>query len=44
MPRKVSDARKRFWRDLVERQTASGLTIAKFCVEAGLIASDNIAV
>jgi transposase len=36
MPRKVSDERKRFWRDLVERQTASGLTIAKFCAEAGV--------
>ena len=36
MPRKVSDEQKRFWRDLVERQTASGLTIAKFCAEAGV--------
>ena len=44
MPKTVSDERKRFWGDLVERQTASGLTIAKFCAEAGLIASDNIAV
>jgi len=36
MPKKVSDERKRFWRDLVERQTASGRTIVKFCAEAGV--------
>lgn len=36
MPRKVSDDRKRFWRELVERQPASGLNIARFCVDAGI--------
>ena len=36
MPKKVRDERKRFWLDLVERQAASGLTIATFCAEAGV--------
>ena len=36
MPRKVSDERKRYWRDLVERQPSSGLNIARFCAEAGV--------
>jgi len=36
MPRRVSDERKRFWRDLVDRQPASGLNIARFCAEAGV--------
>jgi len=36
MPRKVSDEWKRHWRDLIERQPTSGLTIAKFCDEAGV--------
>jgi hypothetical protein len=36
MPRKVSDERKRFWHDLVERQQTSGLNIARFCVDAGV--------
>jgi hypothetical protein len=36
MPRKVSDERKRFWRDVVERQPTSGLNIAQFCAEAGV--------
>ena len=36
MPRKVSDERKRFWRDLVGRQLTSGLNIARFCAEAGV--------
>ena len=34
MPKKVSDERKRFWRDLIERQPASGLNIARFCADA----------
>ena len=34
MPRKVSDERTRFWRDLVERQPTSGLNIARFCADA----------
>jgi len=36
MPRKVSDEQKRFWRDLVERQPASGLNITRFCADAGV--------
>ena len=36
MPRKVSDERKRFWRDLIERQPTSGLNIAQFCADAGV--------
>jgi hypothetical protein len=36
MPRKVSDERKRFWRDLIERQRTSGLNIARFCAESGV--------
>ena len=36
MPRRVSDERKRFWRDLVERQPTSGLNIARFCADAGV--------
>jgi len=36
MPRNVSDERKRYWRDLVERQPSSGLNIARFCADAGV--------
>ena len=36
MPRKVSDERKRFWRDLIEHQRTSGLNIARFCADAGV--------
>jgi transposase len=36
MPRKISDERKRFWGDLIERQRTSGLNIARFCAEAGV--------
>ena len=36
MPRKVSDERKRYWRDLIERQSTSGLNIARFCADAGV--------
>jgi hypothetical protein len=36
MPRKVSEERKRFWRDLIERQPTSGLNIARFCADAGV--------
>ena len=31
-----SDKRERFWRDLVERQPKSGLSITKFCAQAGV--------
>jgi hypothetical protein len=36
MPRKISDERKRYWRDLVERQPSSGLNIARFCADADI--------
>jgi hypothetical protein len=36
MPRKGSDERKRFWRDLIERQPKTGLKIARFCSDAGV--------
>jgi hypothetical protein len=36
MPKKVSDERKRYWRDLIERQPTSGLNIARFCADAGV--------
>src|SRR5436190_109758 len=36
MPRKVSDERTLFWRDLIERQRTSGLNIARFCADAGV--------
>ena len=36
MPRKVSDERKRYWHDLIERQPTSGLNIARFCADAGV--------
>jgi hypothetical protein len=35
MPRKISDERTRFWRDLIERQPTSGLTIARLRADAG---------
>ena len=36
MSRKVSDERKQFWRDLIERQPRSGLSIVRFCADAGI--------
>ena len=36
MPRKITDERKRFWGDLIERQRTSGLNIARFCDDAGV--------
>jgi transposase-like protein len=36
MPRKVSDERERYWRDLIMRQPTSGLNIARFCKDAGV--------
>jgi len=36
MPRKASDERKRYWRDLIDRQPTSGLNIARFCADAGV--------
>ena len=36
MPKKASDERRRFWRDVVEQQKTSGLNIAQFCAQAGV--------
>ena len=36
MPRRSSDERDRYWRDLIERQPTSGLNIARFCADAGV--------
>lgn len=36
MPRRSSDERERYWRDLIERQPTSGLNIARFCSDAGV--------
>ena len=36
MPRKFSDERQRYWRDLIERQPTTGLNIARFCADAGV--------
>src|SRR5438270_5686815 len=36
MPRRTTDDRRQFWRDLIERQRTSGLNIARFCADAGV--------
>jgi len=36
MPRRISDERKRYWRELIERQKTSGLNIVRFCADAGV--------
>lgn len=36
MPRRTTDERRQFWRDLIERQRTSGLNIARFCADAGV--------
>ena len=36
MPRRTTDERRQFWRDLIERQRTSGLNIARFCGDAGV--------
>jgi hypothetical protein len=37
MPREVSDERERYWRDLVMHQPMSGLNIARFGKDAGVL-------
>jgi transposase-like protein len=39
MSKKTSGERERFWQDLIERQSASGLSIARFCKQAGVSAN-----
>jgi transposase-like protein len=39
MGKKTSQERERFWRDLIGRQPTSGLSIARFCKEAGVSAN-----
>jgi transposase-like protein len=36
MPRRTTDERRQFWRDLIERHRTSGLNIARFCADAGV--------
>jgi hypothetical protein len=36
MPRRTTDERRQFWRDLIQRQRTSGLNIARFCADAGV--------
>jgi transposase-like protein len=36
MRKEASDERRRFWRDLIERQPTSGLNITQFCAQAGV--------
>jgi transposase-like protein len=37
--KKTSGEREQFWRDLIGRQPASGLSITRFCKEAGVSAN-----
>jgi transposase-like protein len=39
MARRRSSEREQFWRDLIERQPASGLSIARICQQAGVSAN-----
>jgi transposase-like protein len=39
MEKQTSGERERFWRDLIERQPASGISIARFCKQAGVSAN-----
>jgi transposase-like protein len=39
MAKKTSGERERFWRDLIERQPASGMSIAQFCKQSGVSAN-----
>jgi hypothetical protein len=39
MAKKASGERERFWRDLIERQPASGMSIAQFCKQSGVSAN-----
>jgi len=36
MPRKASSERMRFWQELIRRHSLSGLSIARFCEQAGV--------
>ena len=36
MAKKASNERRRFWRELIGRQPASGLNITQFCKQAGI--------
>ena len=39
MAKRTSDEREQFWRDLIERQPASGVSIARFCKQVGVSAN-----
>jgi len=36
MRKGVSEERRRYWRELIERQRTSGLSITRFCAQAGV--------
>jgi len=39
MAKRTSQEREQFWRDLIGRQSASGLSIAEFCRQSGVSAN-----
>ena len=39
MARQANEDREQFWQDLIDRQPASGLSIAQFCKQAGVSAN-----
>lgn len=39
MAKKASGEREQFWRDLIERQPTSGISIVRFCKQAGVSAN-----
>jgi len=39
MSKKTNGERERFWQELIERQPASGMSIARFCTQAGVSAN-----
>ena len=43
MAKRANQERERFWQDLIERQPASGLSIAPFCKQAGVSANSFFA-
>lgn len=43
MAKRANQERERFWQDLIDRQPASGLSIAPFCKQAGVSANSFFA-
>jgi hypothetical protein len=42
MGRGPSESRRRFWRDLIERQRKSGMSVAVFCRDRGVSAASFV--